>query len=98
MQISNKEETVQIDEFFKNHTWTEPFLGTEDGKNYITPFKALRYKYLLLHDQDVNILNSDNLIPQEWLYDAYKEQWLHLLRIDANKDRGWEKLLLIANS
>ncbi|XP_043480223.1 protein germ cell-less [Leptopilina heterotoma] len=88
VQISNKEETVQIDEFFKNHTWTEPFLGTEDGKNYITPFKALRYKYLLLHDQDVNILNSDNLIPQEWLYDAYKEQWLHLLRIDANKDRG----------
>lgn len=45
-------------------------------------------KYLLLHDEDVKILYSDNLIPHEWLHNAYKEQWLHLLRIDANKDRG----------
>lgn len=86
--MSNKEDSIQVDEYYKNHTWTEPFLSTEEGKTFAPPFKALRMKYLLLHDQDVEILYSDNLIPPDWLHNAYKEQWLHLLRIDANKDRG----------
>ncbi|XP_033225287.1 protein germ cell-less isoform X3 [Belonocnema kinseyi] len=88
VQIHNKEETLQIDEYFKSHVWKEPFLATEEGKKYAAPFKALRNKYLILHDQDVKILYSDNLIPPDWLHSSYKEQWLHLLRIDANKDRG----------
>ncbi|XP_043522310.1 protein germ cell-less isoform X3 [Frieseomelitta varia] len=88
VHVHNKEETLQIDEYFRNHKWTKPFLTTEEGKEFAAPFKALRMKYLLLHDQDVKILYSDNLIPHEWLHNAYKEQWLHLLRIDANKDRG----------
>ncbi|EGI68012.1 PREDICTED: protein germ cell-less [Acromyrmex echinatior] len=81
-------ETLKIDEFFKNHKWTEPFLTTEEGKEYAAPFKALRMKYLLLHEQDDKILYSDNLIPPDWLHSAYREQWLHLLRVDGNKDRG----------
>ncbi|XP_078049926.1 germ cell-less isoform X1 [Augochlora pura] len=90
VHVHNKEETLQIDEYFRNHKWTEAFLITEEGREFAAPFKALRMKYLLLHDQDVKILYSDNLIPHEWLHNAYKEQWLHLLRIDANKDRGFE--------
>jgi len=86
--IHNYEETLKIDEYFKNHKWTEPFLTTEEGKEYAAPFKALRMKYLLLHEQDDKILYSDNLIPPDWLYSAYREQWLHLLRVDGNKDRG----------
>lgn len=82
------EETLNIDEYFKNHKWTEPFLTTEEGKDYAAPFMALRMKYLLLHEQDDKILYSDNLIPPSWLHDAYREQWLHLLRVDGNKDRG----------
>ncbi|KAG5336386.1 GCL protein, partial [Acromyrmex charruanus] len=81
-------ETLKIDEYFKNHKWTEPFLTTEEGKEYAAPFKALRMKYLLLHEQDDKILYSDNLIPSDWLHSAYREQWLHLLRVDGNKDRG----------
>ncbi|KAG5315799.1 GCL protein, partial [Acromyrmex insinuator] len=81
-------ETLKIDEYFKNHKWTEPFLTTEEGKEYAAPFKALRMKYLLLHEQDDKILYSDNLIPPDWLHSAYREQWLHLLRVDGNKDRG----------
>ncbi|XP_076753572.1 germ cell-less [Xylocopa sonorina] len=88
VHVHNKEETLQIDEYFRNHKWTKPYLTTDEGKEFAAPFKALRMKYLLLHDQDVKILYSDNLIPHEWLHNAYKEQWLHLLRIDANKDRG----------
>ncbi|KAL2734384.1 protein germ cell-less [Vespula squamosa] len=88
VHLKNRDETVEMDEYFRNHTWTEPFLTTEEGKEYATPFKALRMKYLLLHDQDVKILYSDDLIPSSWLHDAYKEQWLHLLRIDASKDKG----------
>ncbi|XP_012276724.1 protein germ cell-less isoform X2 [Orussus abietinus] len=84
----NTEETVQMEEYFKYHSWKEPFLVTPEGKEFATPFKALRMKYLLLHDQDVKILYSDNLIPPEWLHNAYKEQWLHLLQIEASKDNG----------
>lgn len=86
--MHNYEETLKIDEYFKNHKWTEPFLTTEEGKEYAAPFKALRMKYLLLHEQDDKILYSDNLIPSDWLHSAYREQWLHLLRVDGNKDRG----------
>ncbi|KYN13777.1 PREDICTED: protein germ cell-less [Trachymyrmex cornetzi] len=86
--IHDYEETLKIDEYFKNHKWTEPFLTTEEGKEYAAPFKALRMKYLLLHEQDDKILYSDNLIPPDWLHSAYREQWLHLLRVDGNKDRG----------
>ncbi|XP_011307946.1 protein germ cell-less isoform X1 [Fopius arisanus] len=88
VHIEDKYQALQVDEYFKTHTWTEPLLSTEEGKKYSAPFKALRMKHLLLHDQDVKILYSDNLIPAEWLHGAYKEQWLHLLRIDANIDRG----------
>ena len=78
---------MEIDDYFRNHTWDKPFLENE-GKEFASPFKALRMKYLLLANQDVNILHSDNLIPESWLYEAYKEQWLHILSIDANKDKG----------
>lgn len=88
VHVHSEEEVMQLDDYFRNHTWTTAFLGTERGKEYAAPFRALRTKHLLLHDQDVKILYSDNLIPEEWLYEAYREQWLHLLRIDANKDRG----------
>ncbi|XP_039308354.1 protein germ cell-less [Solenopsis invicta] len=86
------EETMKMDEYFKNRKWTEPFLTTEEGKKYAAPFKALRMKYLLLHEQDDKILYSDNLIPPDWLHSAYREQWLHLLRVDGNKDRGPAKM------
>lgn len=86
--MHNYEETLKIDDYFKNHKWTEPFLTTEEGKEYAAPFRALRMKYLLLHEQDDKILYSDNLIPPDWLHNAYREQWLHLLRVDGNKDRG----------
>ncbi|KAL0114461.1 hypothetical protein PUN28_011610 [Cardiocondyla obscurior] len=86
--MHNCEETLNVDEYFKNQKWTIPFLTTEEGQKYAAPFKALRMKYLLLHERDDKILYSDNLIPPEWLYSAYREQWLHLLRVDGNKDRG----------
>lgn len=88
IHLENKDNSVQVDEYYKKHTWTEPLLNTPAGKEYIGPFRALRMKYLLLHDQDVKIMSDDYLIPPEWLHEAYKEQWLHLLRIDANHDRG----------
>ncbi|KAL6440528.1 hypothetical protein ACFW04_003204 [Cataglyphis niger] len=84
----NYDDTMKIDDYFKNHKWTEPFLTTDEGKEYAAPFKALKMKYLLLHEQDDKILYNDNLIPPDWLYNAYREQWHHLLRVDGNLDRG----------
>ncbi|XP_014473350.1 PREDICTED: protein germ cell-less [Dinoponera quadriceps] len=84
----NEEETLQIEEYFKNHTWTQPFLTTKEGKRFAAPFKTLRMKYLVLHEQDVKLLYSDNLIPPDWMHDAYREQWLHVLRIDGHEERG----------
>ncbi|XP_066582998.1 protein germ cell-less isoform X2 [Prorops nasuta] len=88
VHVHTMEDCMKMDDFFKNHNWTQPFLTSEIGRQYAAPFKALRLKHLLIHDQDVKILNADNLIPHEWLHNAYKEQWLHLLRIDAKKDIG----------
>jgi len=68
-------------------------LITEEGKKYAAPFKALKMKYLLLQEQDDKILYSDNLIPPDWLHNAYREQWLHLLRIDGNEDRGYATII-----
>lgn len=82
------ENTLNMSDYYKHHTWTEPFLTTEEGRPYAAPFKALRMKYLLLHEQDNKILYNDYLIPLDWLHNAYREQWLYLLRINANKDRG----------
>ena len=84
---SKKDITVGVNEFYSNITWKEPLLENE-GKEFSAPFRALRMKYLLLHNQDVKILQTDNLIPESWLYEGYKEQWLHILNIDANKDNG----------
>ena len=86
--LNKDDSNIQVDDYFKKQRWAEPFFSTEEGRTFAAPFKALRMKYLLLHDQDVEILSNDNLIPTEWLHSAYKEQWLHLLRIDASKDRG----------
>lgn len=88
VHLQNNDETMQMEEFFRNQTWTEPFLDTKEGQEFSPPFRSLRKKYLLLNDQDVQILQNDNIIPEDWLYEAYKEQWLHLLRIDSNKDTG----------
>lgn len=80
-----------MEEFYNSPTWKKPFLENE-GSEYAEPFKALRMKYLLLHNHDVKILQTDNLIPESWLHEAYKEQWLHLLNIDANKDMGYVEM------
>lgn len=77
-----------MEEFFKNRTWAEAFLDTKEGKEFAAPFKSLRKKYLLMNVLDVKTLHDDNLIPESWLYQSYKEQWLHILKIDANKDTG----------
>ncbi|XP_014233447.1 protein germ cell-less isoform X1 [Trichogramma pretiosum] len=84
----NDSEALPLEEFYSRHMWTKPFLGTREGSEYAAPFKALRLKYLILNYQDVKILKYDNLIPDDWLYESYKEQWLHLLRIDSNQDIG----------
>lgn len=68
---------------------------TEEGKRYVAPFKALRMKYLLLQEQDDKILYSDNLIPPDWLHSAYREQWLHMLRINDNEDRGYATIIYL---
>ncbi|KAJ8675027.1 hypothetical protein QAD02_010813 [Eretmocerus hayati] len=88
VHLEDRNDTTQMEEYYKNHPWTEPFLDTKEGREYCAPFKALRKKYLLLNDQDVKILYSDNIIPEDWLFEAYKEQWLHILKIDANNDTG----------
>lgn len=88
VHVQDKDEALQHEEFYRNKTWTEPFLETKKGKEFSAPFKSLRKKYLLLNHQDVRILQNDNLMPEDWLYKSYKEQWLHILRIDSNKDTG----------
>ena len=79
---------VDIEEFYGKHTWTKAFLTTKEGKEFSMPFRCLRNKYLLLNYEDIQILKHDNLIPEDWLYEAYQEQWLHILKVNSNLDSG----------
>lgn len=88
VQLNEDADVTKLEDYYRNHDWREPLLKTARGKPYVMPFKALRLKYLVAHDKDVQILNKDMIIPPDWLNPAFREQWLHLLRIDANKDCG----------
>uniref|UniRef100_T1IXQ7 BTB domain-containing protein n=1 Tax=Strigamia maritima TaxID=126957 RepID=T1IXQ7_STRMM len=64
------------------------YLNSTDGKKYEDVFRALRLDHLINHHYDVEILERDKIIPNEWLSNIYRHQWFQMLRIDQGIDKG----------
>ncbi|GAB6024233.1 hypothetical protein CHUAL_008928 [Chamberlinius hualienensis] len=64
------------------------FLDTETGRQFAPSFQVLRLSHLVHHHIDVEMLDIDRIIPQEWMFPVYKSQWHNMLRVDQAVDRG----------
>lgn len=86
------ENSTDVKKFYKEASkrWPQPFLLTEPGQKFVEPFKSLKIKYLLLSAENMKIIETDNVIPRDWINAAYKELWQAALRIQNYQDRGWD--------
>lgn len=90
--LLRKDENEQTNptDFFKAQKWENKFLETEEGKKYVSPFNALKTKYILLESGGIYAekLEQDNIVPQELMYRAYKDICLTTLAINQKNDSG----------
>lgn len=66
----------------------EPFLVSNEGISFAGPFQALRFKHLVNHHLDIDMIKCDRIMPAEWLSPPLSQQWYHMLRVDQGLDRG----------
>ncbi|KFM74516.1 Germ cell-less protein-like 1, partial [Stegodyphus mimosarum] len=65
-----------------------PFLSTNCGCPYQKAFRALRLKHLVVHHVDMEVIESDNIIPVDWFMPIFKIQWYQMLRVEQGADKG----------
>jgi len=68
------------------------FLETAEGRPYVNVFKSLRLNHLVNHHMDMEMLLTDRIIPRQWMYPVYQNQWRLLLRTDQGIDKGPQHL------
>lgn len=78
--------------YFQDREDETPFLLTKEGTQYAPAFKALRFRHLVDHHMDVQVLHSERILPLSWLYPAISNNWNLMLRIDQGIDRGAKEL------
>ncbi|XP_032085522.1 germ cell-less protein-like 1 isoform X2 [Thamnophis elegans] len=64
------------------------FLETEQGYAFIPVFKYLRLQYIISDLASARIIERDSLIPADWLFSVYKQQWFAMLRAEQDNDFG----------
>lgn len=62
---------------------------TKQGKPFAKAFQALRLQHILMHHLDIEMLQKDNIIPNEWINPTVLHQWHSMLRIDQSLDKGY---------
>ncbi|NWR79995.1 GMCL1 protein, partial [Centropus unirufus] len=68
------------------------FLDSEQGKAFQSVFTCLRLQYIINDMASARIVESDSLIPSEWLCSVYKQQWLAMLRAEEGSDIGPQEI------
>lgn len=66
----------------------ECFLYSDIGEQYVPPFKGLRLHHLINHHLDVEMLETDKIIPKCWMMPVFRMQWYQMLRVDQGVDKG----------
>ncbi|CAH6779984.1 germ cell-less protein-like 2 [Phodopus roborovskii] len=64
------------------------FLESEEGLVFQPVFRQLRFQHIICDLTSTTILEQDRLIPLEWLYPVYKQQWLTLLQAQQHRKIG----------
>ncbi|KAG8141162.1 putative Germ cell-less protein [Naja naja] len=68
------------------------FLETEQGYAFIPVFKYLRLQYIVSDLASARIIERDSLIPADWLFSVYKQQWFAMLRAEQDNDIGPQEI------
>ncbi|XP_039180218.1 germ cell-less protein-like 1 isoform X3 [Crotalus tigris] len=68
------------------------FLETEQGHAFIPVFKYLRLQYIISDLTSARIVERDSLIPADWLFSVYKQQWFAMLRAEQDNDIGPQEI------
>ncbi|XP_034286636.1 germ cell-less protein-like 1 isoform X1 [Pantherophis guttatus] len=68
------------------------FLETEQGYAFIPVFKYLRLQYIISDLASARIIERDSLIPADWLFSVYKQQWFAMLRAEQDNDVGPQEI------
>lgn len=69
------------------------FLLTEAGRPYDCAFRGLRLASLIGHPQDVDMVQSDRIIPAARLLPVFRVQWYRMLRADQGIDKGFALII-----
>ncbi|KAM3830641.1 germ cell-less protein-like 1 [Vipera latastei] len=68
------------------------FLETEQGRVFMPVFKYLRLQYIISDLTSARIVERDSLIPADWLFSVYKQQWFAMLRTEQDNDIGPQEI------
>lgn len=83
LQLHPKDDTPSakvIENYFSSRNEEIPFLSTQSGIPFIPIFRALRLTHMTLHNMDIKLILTDNIIPVFWIRDVVFDQWNIVLR------------------
>lgn len=69
-----------------NYSAMNCFLETDDGKVFVPAFRAIRLHHVVNDLRSIQLLDTDRIIPQDWLHPVYKTQWAAMLSMSQNRD------------
>ncbi|KAM8788386.1 LOW QUALITY PROTEIN: germ cell-less protein-like 1 [Rhynchonycteris naso] len=67
------------------------FIGTEQGKPFVSVFRHLRL-YIISDLASARIIEQDSLVPSGWLSSVNKQQWLAMLRAEQDSEVGPQEI------
>lgn len=79
---------LEAHKFFQNSKSDECFLDTNRGRQYTPAFQSLRLQHLVNHHLDIEMIETDNILPTDWLLPIFKSQWYRMMRVDQGVDKG----------
>ncbi|EDO42633.1 predicted protein [Nematostella vectensis] len=72
----------------RNQLTDTSLLESDEGKPFVPAFRAVRLEHVINDARSVQLLENDNVLPQDWLHPLYKAQWTRMLTVYQNLDTG----------
>lgn len=64
------------------------FLSRMGSEDFGKVFKAVRLQHILNDKPSLSTIEADKIIPEGWLLDLYRKQWLKMLSVEQRLDPG----------
>lgn len=81
-----KDARAQTNAYFSERKSDVCFLESDEGRAFVPAFRSIRLHHVINDLRSVQLLDSDRIIPQDWLLPLYKKQWASLLLMSQNRD------------